>query len=229
MISAMIPDHTQTSRPVSLSGTHVAPVSISARRAEWFLGALVNMDPGDERKRRRFCERFPGLLPTRAPDRPPDPEEPHIVVSGNPYWFLWEVAIPALRALWAKPAAEAKEADLMMLTSLYMGEWARAKAAASRASRSLEPVRDPAGGASLTEGPDAFVKILLHALKNSHRLKYCANPKCVEPYFFACRTSQICCSPPCAEPRHRENKSRWWREHGEAYRKKRGKRKNKAA
>jgi hypothetical protein len=119
----MVSDVTLKLKQVRLSSTDIARLSIPARLAELFLERLVNLEPGDERKQRQFCERFPGLLPTLAPGRPP--EEPDITQSGNLYWFLWDVARPALRTLWAKPATLAKEIDLMLLAGTYMAECGR--------------------------------------------------------------------------------------------------------
>lgn len=70
-------------------------------------------------------------------------------------------------------------------------------------------------------GTDKFLMVLLYALKHVHLLRYCANPDCKEPYFVGKRTSQIFCSESCAQPAQRDAKLKWWREHGEAARRKR--------
>ena len=69
--------------------------------------------------------------------------------------------------------------------------------------------------------PDKFLMVMIYALKHVHLLRYCANPDCKEPYFVGKRASQIFCSEGCAQPAQRDAKLKWWREHGEAARRKR--------
>jgi hypothetical protein len=199
-------EDSKNSKGFSKSSTVPARLSISAGTKEAFLERLVNLNVGGERKKAQFRERFRKLLPTRALDL----REGSLTYSGNGEWFLWEVAQPKLRELWAKPSPLAKEIDLMVLAGNYMVRCGR-----ESSERAIYPTSEP--------GSDGFVMALLHALKRSHLLRLCANPGCKDPYFVAKRASQIYCSGPCAEPAQREAKSRWWREHGEAIRKQRRK------
>jgi len=60
--------------------------------------------------------------------------------------------------------------------------------------------------------------VLLHLLKAAERARYCANPDCPAPYFFATRRSQKYCSNNCASPAQSEFKRRWWAERGREWR-----------
>src|SRR5215472_4342341 len=85
------------SKKVSNSSTQSARLVISAGTKEAFLERLVNLDTTNERAKSLFRERFLKLLPTRALDL----REGSLTYSGNAEWFLWEVARPKLRELWA--------------------------------------------------------------------------------------------------------------------------------
>lgn len=71
--------------------------------------------------------------------------------------------------------------------------------------------------------PTSFEQCLLHLAKCVDRTRYCANPSCAAPYFFARRRSQRYCCDACAVPGQREFKRRWWAEHGNESRSKRKK------
>jgi hypothetical protein len=71
--------------------------------------------------------------------------------------------------------------------------------------------------------PTSFEQCLLHLAKCVDRTRYCANPSCAAPYFFARRRSQRYCCDTCAVPGQREFKRRWWAEHGNEWRSKRKK------
>jgi len=64
-------------------------------------------------------------------------------------------------------------------------------------------------------------------LRSLDRLRVCHNgpPKgdCVAPFFLASRRNQQFCSDACAAPAQRQHKLRWWRQHGEQWRKRRAK------
>jgi hypothetical protein len=57
-----------------------------------------------------------------------------------------------------------------------------------------------------------------YLLTNSDRARFCLNPECVVPYFFAKRRSQKYCSDECAKPAKREAKLRWWNKEGKKLR-----------
>jgi len=68
-----------------------------------------------------------------------------------------------------------------------------------------------------------FEQALLHLVREANRARYCQNPDCPAPYFFAARRSQKYCSDICALPAQREFKGRWWVEHGNRWREQRPK------
>jgi hypothetical protein len=127
---------------------------------------------------------------------------------GDKEYFTWAEAQPMLRQIWKEPAPLLKEAGFMRLAAAYMEEH---------------------GSGAIGWPPDRFLTVLIYALKHVHLLRYCANPECKEPYFVARRGSQIYCSSPCATPAQKEAKLNWWREHGDARRKKSRKRRGKHA
>lgn len=53
----------------------------------------------------------------------------------------------------------------------------------------------------------------------AERLRKCANPNCETPCFVARHLKQLYCSPACAEEGQRAWKRRWWKEHGQEWRK----------
>lgn len=66
-----------------------------------------------------------------------------------------------------------------------------------------------------------FEKAILLLTDAAEFARYCGNPECFTPYFFASRRNQKYCSDACAKPAQREFKRRWWTEHGEEWRAKR--------
>jgi hypothetical protein len=61
---------------------------------------------------------------------------------------------------------------------------------------------------------------LMPAKRLADRLRRCENPACPAPYYIAKRRNQKFCTEICAAPAQREQKSAWWSEHGEKWRKK---------
>jgi hypothetical protein len=57
-----------------------------------------------------------------------------------------------------------------------------------------------------------------YLLTNADRTRFCLNPDCPAPYFFAKRRNQKYCSEDCAQRAKREAKLRWWKEHGPKWR-----------
>jgi hypothetical protein len=63
-----------------------------------------------------------------------------------------------------------------------------------------------------------FEKAILLLSDAAEFARYCGNPECFTPYFFASRRNQKYCSDACAKPAQREFKRQWWAEHGEKWR-----------
>jgi hypothetical protein len=55
-------------------------------------------------------------------------------------------------------------------------------------------------------------------LRNSPRVKLCANPDCQHPYFIASRPIQRYCSPACLRPFQNKWKRDWWEQKGKGWR-----------
>jgi hypothetical protein len=173
-----------------------------------FLERWANLDVASgevyQRRRRAFKRVFADLLPSHVarvvlPNEPTPTDSLVRQLVGDKEYFTWAEAQPMLRQIWKEPAPLLKKSGLMVLAAAYMRE---------------------EGSGLIGWPPNRFMTVLLYALEHVHLLRYCANPECKEPYFVARRGSQIYCSSPCAEPAQREAKSKWWREHGDAQRKK---------
>lgn len=54
------------------------------------------------------------------------------------------------------------------------------------------------------------------------KTRYCANPKCVDPYFIGIRKTQKYCSAECSKPSQSEFKRLWWRKYGRKWRREHG-------
>jgi hypothetical protein len=50
------------------------------------------------------------------------------------------------------------------------------------------------------------------------KMAVCDNPECCTPYFITSRRGQRFCSEKCSGEGDREAKKKWWREHGEEWR-----------
>jgi hypothetical protein len=73
----------------------------------------------------------------------------------------------------------------------------------------------------ITPMPDPFGRVLdrLSDLGSLGRLATCGNPSCVALFFIAQRKSQRYCTEKCAGIFQQEHKRKWWREHGNEWRK----------
>jgi hypothetical protein len=69
--------------------------------------------------------------------------------------------------------------------------------------------------------PSPFEQAIQVLIDAAELARYCGNPECFTPYFFASRRSQKYCSDACALPAQKEFKRQWWSEHGEEWRAKR--------
>ena len=60
--------------------------------------------------------------------------------------------------------------------------------------------------------PSCLEAVLAYAcVEHSDRLRYCQNPECREPYFWAERKDQQFCSKDCGSYGQKESKRNWWR------------------
>jgi hypothetical protein len=66
--------------------------------------------------------------------------------------------------------------------------------------------------------PSPFEQVIQLLIDAADFARYCGNPECVAPYFFASRRNQKYCSDACAKPAQKEFKRQWWAEHGEEWR-----------
>jgi hypothetical protein len=76
--------------------------------------------------------------------------------------------------------------------------------------------------------PTPFEQAIQLLIDDAELARYCGNPDCFAPYFFATRRNQKYCSDACSVPAQREFKRQWWAEHGEEWRAKRSSRKSSA-
>lgn len=60
---------------------------------------------------------------------------------------------------------------------------------------------------------------MLVSERSYHLAHKCANPGCLDPYFFG-KPSQKYCRVECAEPAQRKSKKKWWDNNGEEWRSK---------
>ena len=110
-----------------------------------------------------------------------------------------------VRAIWRDPDARTREYATFLLIQKVLSD-VDPRCAGIFTFSQLPPI-------------SPFERALRYLLKEAGRLRYCPNPECPAPYFFANRRSQKFCSEACAKPSQREYKRRWWAEHGEARRK----------
>jgi hypothetical protein len=185
---------------------------ISAGRAEDFLTFLVNL-PDEAVWVKRWATRNADLSPKRTLDdwlafeSKPEWEQR----KESPFWPLPRELgqlREALRRIWKEPDIRTRD---WMAYGLRYYELIGLNPALVNPEVTGRPL--PA--------PTRFEQCLLHLAKCSDRARYCANPDCIAPYFFARRRSERYCSDACAAPGQREFKRRWWAEKGNEWRRKR--------
>jgi hypothetical protein len=183
---------------------------ISQIQAETFLLELANL--GDdtrsiERFRKRFYEMIPQEQDPPASLRQAD-ESFKITVKQLIGIELWELNLLGLRDLvrlaWRETDLRTKEYILFLLQQKALSESYKYTVSAAF-SRPLPP-------------PNQFEQSLIYLRKSASIARFCGNPECNAPYFFAKRRSQKYCSEECAEPAQREYKRQWWAVHGEEWR-----------
>jgi hypothetical protein len=200
----------------------LAPVS--AARAEQFLIALANLWD-DPMATGQLKMGFPDILP-----RHEDLYRNVRIVSASDWkgtghtirelsadeinkTFHSRWALPfrdRLRSVWLEPDWRTREWRVFKLREVIV----RQDPLPFGSGASVTPV-EPEPVPVLTP----FEQTLLHLLKSVDKARYCGNPDCLTPYFFAKRRSQKYCSDACSLPAQREFKRKWWADHGQAWRK----------
>ncbi len=129
--------------------------------------------------------------------------------------FLWKDWLPSLRnavrVVWESSDYRFKQFGVFRILEKYFAIGDR--------TLSHGPVYDSMEWFRNSLGPATpFELALMRLLKVPHLTRFCANPECRTPYFWAAHASQRYCSEPCAEPTQREYKRKWWNEHGNQWR-----------
>jgi hypothetical protein len=91
----------------------------------------------------------------------------------------------------------------------------------------MATVPEPTGSRSRQETrslspAEPLEQALAYLLQPNVRTALCANVECPTPYFFP-KPRQKYCTPECAKPAQREFKRSWWNKRGNAWRKRRKK------
>jgi hypothetical protein len=116
---------------------------------------------------------------------------------------LWILELRNLvRRLWIEPDLRTKRYGVFLLWkwAMFSKGWVE-----QRIPSSLPP-------------PSPFEQAIQLLIDAADLVRYCGNPDCFNPYFFASRRSQKYCQDACAKPAQREFKRQWWAEHGEEWR-----------
>ena len=125
------------------------------------------------------------------------------------YWLL--PLRDAVRGIWKAPGVMTKQWAVFVVLANYFTFGDR--------GLFVGPILGPLESSSFaTISPGPCGKILLHLIKNAELTRYCGNPECPAPYFFAARRSQKYCSTDCSEPAQRASARKWWRKHGPGWR-----------
>ncbi len=205
-------------------------VLVSAGQAQRLMEALANLRD-DSKAVEQFQKQFapmlaglPDFWPTRKenlrvvpglplvefpPDSQPFGEVPteedlarfSRVKLGNLLFLLRSM----VQSIWRAPNAREREFRAWTFHKLFLDKGAIRFLAAPGVFDHVAP-------------PSPFEQSLLYLLKAADRARYCGNPNCVAPYFFAKRRSQKYCSDACSQPAQREFKQQWWLEVGKARR-----------
>lgn len=187
-----------------------------------FLAEIANLSD-DPVATSRLNARFPDIVPGRAwwvDQQKKAIEEMHQakladdeIIKDLHLKHLLEIR-DTLRLIWAEPDLRKREWLVFRLRDELM----------ARADPGLAHAGGGIMGISLLKRlppPTAFEQALIVLFKSADRARYCNNPDCPAPYFFARRRTQKYCSDACALPAQREFKRKWWKEHGDHWRAKR--------
>jgi hypothetical protein len=215
-------------------------------RFEQFLIELTNLNmngPAVSRFVRRFADfelfneqMFSALfnkpVPTGLPTSPIYP----LVYSEEDDDPVHRVVIPYMRALfratWVEPNRRTREWAWAIFRSELAGRWAHGgNDYLYLWNSNIRWLGEDTQTVKLPEPPPpvpyegAFDYLLAH-----HNLaRYCQNPNCPAPYFFAIRHTQRYCCEKCAQGGEKESKRRWWAEHGPEWRKRNLKKRKKTS
>ena len=189
----------------------------SPRQLERFLVELANLRK-DLSAMKRLQERFAAFIPpfdqswlskfAGEDDEPLEPQE------GSYVWLL--MLKHMLCNLWTEPDFRQMEWGAFAFRYILY----RYEHDALVDENPFRILEDPTKAYRIPP-PTPFEKALSHLVKTADVARYCANPECPAPYFFAKRRNQRYCSEICAAPAQRELKRKWWAEHGEDWRKSR--------
>jgi hypothetical protein len=195
-----------------MSTHHLA--TFNARRLEGFLTELLNLR-WEAKAISRFAQRFAldfGLFDSRflssllvkGVARQSIEEDGQLIIG---YFHLM------FRAAWLEPRAKTRD----WAWAVFRVELARTTPLGGK----YLSLTDENGQFRFPEPPQELPieKAFDYLLTHHKRARYCPNHDCPAPYFFAGRQSQRYCSESCAQASERENKRRWWAEHGSALRK----------
>jgi len=209
---------------------------VTPRQAERFLVELANLRL-DLVSQQRFRARFQ----TQLPEYPSECTPYHsYLMAGHegPIEFSDdEMALREVRRLreWLRFIWGARDSRTMrwrVFSLMRMVETQRLEKAYApmTGGRDIPDPVDPRGKPSLGsiehvdhDPPTAqpFQQMLVYLQESVERLRICPHPDCPARYFFAKRRNQKYCSDACAILAKREGKRRWWREHGDRWRKQR--------
>ena len=182
--------------------------SITPKRADSFLQAVVNLDLSDEKTALHFLEKFKEFLPRLDFKLGIGPV---LIGQGHKLDALKEVR-RVLAMAWRRPTVLSRQLCILQLLATYV----------SLNGFEVEKANyegDEFWAGWLESRVDPFSLVGLRALQIADRMRYCPNPTCLSPYFIAYRRSQKYCTDACALPAQRELKRAWWKEHGDEWRK----------
>lgn len=205
-----------TNSIVNLAGHVLAPPT--AARLRRLLDELVNTPDGPGL--RKFATRFPDFL--REVPRTMIREWKVRIYEDDAAElsdeeFFWRDWLPGLRdsvrAVWKSSDHRFKQWGVFRILEKYFGVGDR--------SLSTGPVYDDVDWISVALRPAIpFEMALTRLLKTPHLTRFCANPECEAPYFWAAHASQRYCSEPCSRTAQQQSKRIWWAEHGKEWRRK---------
>lgn len=182
--------------------------TITPKRADSFLQAVLNLNLSDEETALHFLEKFKELLPRSD-----------FKLGIGPVFIGQEHKLDALKEVrrvlgmaWRRPTVLSRQLCILQLLGTYVG------LNGSEVGKAIYE-GDEFWAGWLESRVDPFSLVGLRALQIADRMRYCPNPTCPSPYFIAYRRSQKYCTDACALPAQRELKRAWWKEHGDEWRK----------
>jgi len=183
-----------------------------------FLDELVNL-PDEAAASRRFVLRFGDLFLRDVPQSVIWQWKLRIYEEGasdlSDEDFLCKDWLPSLRdavrVLWKSSDYRFKQFGVFKILEDYFAIGG-SRLSPSPVWASMERFFDWLGPAT------PFELALMRLLNIAHLTRFCSNPECRTPYFWAGTASQRYCSELCAKPAQREYKRKWWTEHGNQWR-----------